>query len=106
MPPFFKATMSDLILTDIQDNGEFVKFTHVQSIGEVLASNQELRKHTDEIWNTNKTIKPAATLPMATFLELQKNGIMNDPQLFFRWLEANPEYKVVNKTFAKRIQHF
>jgi hypothetical protein len=98
--------MSELILTGMQETEEIIKIQHTQHIRPILKANYETRKHTDEIWNGSHTIKPAATLDMATFLELQKNGIMNDSSLFFQWLERNPEYKVVNKTFARNIQHF
>lgn len=98
--------MSELILTDIQSTETGTKVTHVQNISAVLNANEETRKYTDEIWNGNQSIKPAATLDMATFLELQKHGIMSDKKLFFEWLERNPQYKVVNKTFARNRQTF
>lgn len=98
--------MSDLILTGIQHTDDKTIIRHTQDISAVMEANAECRKHTDEIWIGNHTIKPAATLDMATFLELQENGIMQDKDLFFRWLERNPQYKVVNKTFARNIQTF
>lgn len=98
--------MSELILTGIQETDDFTIIRHAQDISGVINANIETQKHTDEIWDRKKNILPAATLDMATFLELQKHGIMQDKDLFFRWLERNPQYKVVNKTFARNIQHF
>jgi hypothetical protein len=86
--------------------GNKVIFHHTQNITDVMEDNYNTRKYTDEIWTGNHTIKPAANLDMATFLELRKHGIMDDPKLFFQWLERNPQYKVVNKTFARNIQTF
>jgi len=98
--------MSELILTGMRDVDDKTVIRHSQDISQIINANIETQKHTDEIWNGTHTIKPAATLDMATFLELQKHGIMQDSTLFFRWLERNPQYKVVNKTFARNIQHF
>lgn len=98
--------MSELILTDLREVDDKLIFRHATDISGVINANIETQKHTDEIWNGNHTIKPAASLDLATFLELQKAGIMDDKDLFFRWLERNPQYKVVNKTFARNIQHF
>lgn len=98
--------MSELILTGMRQVDNQVIIRHSQDISGVLNANEETRKHTDEIWNGSQTIKPAATLDMATFLELQKHGIMQDKDLFFQWLERNPQFKVVNKTFARNLQTF
>lgn len=98
--------MSDLILTDMREVDNLLMVRHAQDISSVINANIETQKHTDEIWGGKHTIKPAASLDLATFLELQKAGIMDDKDLFFRWLERNPQYKVVNKTFARNVQHF
>lgn len=98
--------MSELILTDVREVDNVLVIRHAQDISSVINANIETQKHTDEIWTGRRDIKPAATLDMATFLELQKHGIMDDKDLFFRWLERNPQYKVVNKTFARNVQHF
>lgn len=98
--------MSELILTDIKEVDNLQIVQHAQDVSAVLNANIETRKHTDEIWSGNHTIKPAASIDLPTFLALQRQGIMSDPQLFFQWLERNPEYKVVNKTFARNVQHF
>jgi hypothetical protein len=105
--PFFKRdAMSELVLTSIEEIGDKRIIRHSQDISRLMADNAESRKHTDEIWNGNQSIKPAAEIDMATFLTLQKNGIMDDTNLFLRWLERNPQYKVVNKTFARNTQFF
>lgn len=98
--------MSDLILTDLREVDDNLIIRHATDISGVINANIETQKHTDEIWGGRHTIKPAATLDLATFLELQKSGIMDDKDLFFQWLERNPQYKVVNKTFARNIQTF
>jgi hypothetical protein len=98
--------LSELILTNLREVDDNLIISHAQDISGVINANIETQKYTDEIWGGRHTIKPAATLDMATFLELQKHGIMDDPQLFFQWLERNPEYKVVKKTFARNLQTF
>ena len=98
--------MSDLVLTDVRNVDEKLIIQHTQDISAVLEANHETRKYTDEIWGGRQTIKPAATIDLATYLNLQRSGIMDDPQLFFQWLERNPQYKVVNKTFARNVQSF
>lgn len=98
--------MSDLILTNITEEGDLLKVRHTQKVGGILRDNYECRKNTDEIWNKGKDMKQVASIDLATFLELQKHGITEDTTLFLRWLENHPEYKVVNKTLSKRIQHF
>lgn len=98
--------MSDLILTDLKEVDNKLIIQHAQDVSSVINANIETQKYTDEIWVGRHTIKPAASLDLATFLELQKAGIMDDKDLFFRWLERNPQYKVVNKTFARNVQHF
>jgi len=98
--------LSDLILTGVHNVDDKLVIQHTQNITSVLEANYETRKYTDEIWTGRQTIKPAATIDLATYLELQRSGIMDDPQLFFQWLERNPQYKVVNKTFARNLQTF
>lgn len=98
--------MSEVILTDTREYEDKIIIQHAQDVSTVLNSNIETRKHTDEIWNGNHTIKPAATLDMVIFLHLQKHGIMQDKDLFFQWLERNPEYKTVNKTFARNTRTY
>jgi len=94
------------VFTGVQEEGSNLIIRHSQDISAILNANEETRKYTDEIWNGNHSIKPAATLDMVTLMELQKNGIMQYKDLFFQWLERNPQFKVVNKTFARNRQIF
>jgi len=89
--------MSELILLNIDEVDEKQIVTHVQDVSAVLNHNEILRQNSDEIWNSCKGSKQVASLDMATYLELQKHGITQDPKLFMRWLERNPEYKTTTK---------
>lgn len=98
--------MSELILTDYREDKDNIIIRHTQNVTDILQHNYECRKDSDEIWNTGKDMKQVASIPLAVYLELQRNGISQDQTLFRNWIESNPEYKVVNKRVGRAIKHF
>lgn len=99
-------TQSEGVYTEVNPVDDLLIIRHTQNITDLLGRNAESRKYTDEIWDRKKSILPAAEIDMVTLFELQKAGIMNDTKLFFEWLERNPRFKTVNKTFARNFQTF
>lgn len=96
----------ELIISDMAETESALIIQHAQDVSHVLNDNIASRNNTDEIWGAKTDIKIAARLDWPTVLELERLGIMQDKAAFFGWLELHPEYKAVNKTFAKRREHF
>lgn len=90
--------MSQLILTnyEILDDHRF-KVEHVQDCSAILAANYKDRQSTDENWNKNKEMKLAARIPMATWMEWQRQGITEDNVALRKAINLHPELKTVNK---------
>lgn len=95
MPPH---PMSQLILNnyEVLDDYRF-KVEHVQDCSSILEANYRDRLNTDENWNKNKEMKLAARVPLATWLEWQKQGITNNDAALRRAINLHPELKTVNK---------
>ena len=90
---------SKLILAAVETKGNQFTATHIQNEAPILQANYEERENglgTFDKYDLDMGFK-FASIPAATYLELQRRGISEDPQAIMRFLEQNPEYKTTKK---------
>lgn len=95
-PVFYEE--GELVPTNMQVEGDNLKITHTQKVDHILRANQVDRDNTDENWRHGETMKLGARIPLAVWLEWQKQGITEDPKALLRAIEfIHPEYKTTRK---------
>ena len=68
-----------------------------QRTGNILNSNEILRKNSDENWKQDKDIKLVGRVPRVVWMEWERLGITADEVALEIALEMHPEYKTTEK---------
>ena len=90
---------SKIIMQDVTTSGDKFTITHVQNEAPILQANHEERENglgAFDKYDLDLGFK-FASIPMTTYLELQRRGLHEDPKAIMRFLEQNPEYKTTKK---------
>lgn len=91
-------TFYDPELFSIEKQGNKIITTHGQETRPILEMNAELRKYSDEIWSKGKTMKWVGRIPILTFLEWERQGLVQESKVINKTLNRHPDYKVTTKT--------
>lgn len=72
--------------------------THIQNVSAIYADNYEMRKRSDDAWNSNRNTKLYAQIPVLKWLEWERLGITKDEQALKKAIELFNDVKVTTKT--------
>lgn len=89
-----------VLLVGAQFNDMRFEAKHAQTVGPILNSNEFLRNHTDENWDTTKDMKLVGRVPQVVWLLWESMGITKDPKELLKALKRHKlEYMTTTKQF-------
>ena len=78
-------------LHSVQEDGDYLKFTHVQDIAPSLQRAQEIKDFSDNGWTKDRTMRQIGVIPEAEFMQIARENpdIMRDGRELYKYLMSD-----------------
>lgn len=96
-------------LHSIEDDGDFLKFNHVQNINPTLAKVNEIKMFSDNGWTHDRSMRQIGEIPELVFAQLiaERPEIAKDANKLKEWLMSSEgqQYRTVRAMDTGRSGH-